>query len=491
MRMLNELVAYRPVPGQANYQREQQWHSKRQAALATVARLLDEAGSLRVDGSVIKNTNLGLLLRELTQDKDHLLGHETGDPVDHRCKERAKEVMERLKKDIKKANSDRELNEKRGGNVLPVPRTSGDIACPRGVPESLWSVLRRSFNPSQLFAIRYICEGSAGTSAGPRGVAVDQRAAADTSICLVQGPPGTGKTSCVMGMVAALVHRTGAGAGGGAVEGKEGGTRKAADTRPRSQRLLVCAPSNAAVDELLTRMLAGVLSVQPDGTETRRQLKLVRLGEPKEDTSPEICALDIEEQTKRRLAADPVTRALEGSCARAQRLEAEAEAAAGAGQKQQLLADLRATHRAMDGQRAAVERRRAAIRGEILEEADVVAATLSCRCCCCVPPRLPPTQLLLPHVCPGCPPCPPFPAVASSSWTTSWSSTWSSTRASSTRRRRPRSRPPSSRCGTGAARWCSSATPASCPRPCFPRRPRTPGSTARCSSGWRRRATPR
>uniref|UniRef100_A0A060TAU8 ARAD1D26598p n=1 Tax=Blastobotrys adeninivorans TaxID=409370 RepID=A0A060TAU8_BLAAD len=57
-------------------------------------------------------------------------------------------------------------------------------------------------------------------------------------VSLIQGPPGTGKTKTILGIVGAYL------------------TRQMQSTQPR--RILICAPSNAAVDELVIRLKDGV-----------------------------------------------------------------------------------------------------------------------------------------------------------------------------------------------------------------------------------------
>ena len=102
------------------------------------------------------------------------------------------------------------------------------------------------------------------------------------TVLIIQGPPGTGKTSAILGMVSALLHRntdsmtpapsTSTSTSTPALSGVDtmggdgllesnltGLNNHTVDGRDgKKQRLLLCAPSNAAVDELLLRLLKGV-----------------------------------------------------------------------------------------------------------------------------------------------------------------------------------------------------------------------------------------
>ncbi|KAJ1800818.1 DEAD-box type RNA helicase, partial [Coemansia sp. RSA 2399] len=68
---------------------------------------------------------------------------------------------------------------------------------------------------------------------------------------LIQGPPGTGKTKTILGLAGALVSASKAniGASGGA-KGNSGPFA--------NNKLLICAPSNAAVDEIVKRLKNGI-----------------------------------------------------------------------------------------------------------------------------------------------------------------------------------------------------------------------------------------
>ena len=65
----------------------------------------------------------------------------------------------------------------------------------------------------------------------------------------MQGPPGTGKTSTIVAMVSSFLNRS------MAVPSEEPSTEE----QPSCCRVLVCAQSNAAVDELALRLSKGLL----------------------------------------------------------------------------------------------------------------------------------------------------------------------------------------------------------------------------------------
>ncbi|KAI9844795.1 MAG: DEAD-box type RNA helicase [Thelocarpon superellum] len=91
---------------------------------------------------------------------------------------------------------------------------------------------------------------------------------------LIQGPPGSGKTKTITAIVGAILPPVAPKAAVPIARPQVGGASKAPVARPPSRKLLVCAPSNAAVDELAMRLKAGVTTLQG----TRRAVALVRLG---------------------------------------------------------------------------------------------------------------------------------------------------------------------------------------------------------------------
>ena len=108
------------------------------------------------------------------------------------------------------------------------------------IPKSYMTRAQAIFNESQFNAIAYACSREDGFT-------------------LIQGPPGTGKTHTIVGLISAFL----------AVEGKG------------ESRVLVCAPSNAAIDEIAQRVVRKGL-IGPNG-ETRRDIPLIRLGNWRQD----------------------------------------------------------------------------------------------------------------------------------------------------------------------------------------------------------------
>lgn len=141
--------------------------------------------------------------------------------------------------------------------------------------------LHRNFNNPQLAAIKWAAMHTAAGSIGSNGVGKRQDSWPFT---LVQGPPGTGKTHTVWGMLnvihlvqyqryyAALLKKLAPDSlkadestsesvschGGGLDDLLQKMDQNLARSLPKlcpKPRMLVCAPSNAATDELLTRVL--------------------------------------------------------------------------------------------------------------------------------------------------------------------------------------------------------------------------------------------
>jgi senataxin len=90
---------------------------------------------------------------------------------------------------------------------------------------------------------------------------------------LIQGPPGSGKTKTIVALVGALLTNSlGADQGVSVTRPTAGGRPPARATT--SKKLLVCAPSNAAVDELVMRFKEGVRTIHG----RNEKLSVIRLG---------------------------------------------------------------------------------------------------------------------------------------------------------------------------------------------------------------------
>ncbi|KAL1970385.1 hypothetical protein VTN77DRAFT_5545 [Rasamsonia byssochlamydoides] len=91
---------------------------------------------------------------------------------------------------------------------------------------------------------------------------------------LIQGPPGSGKTKTIVALVGALLSNS---FGNQGVAISRPGENKAPNQATRTttaKKLLVCAPSNAAVDELVMRFKEGVKTLQGK----HEKLSVIRLG---------------------------------------------------------------------------------------------------------------------------------------------------------------------------------------------------------------------
>jgi hypothetical protein len=166
--------------------------------------------------------------------------------------------------------------------VLDPRRAASDP--PRAVPSSRGSmslVPQEALNQDQIAAIAQCLEPGA-------------------VFRLIQGPPGTGKTSTLVGLLTALVAAPSGNAAGA--------------------RVLVCAPSNAAVDELALRVSRG-LAVQ--GRTDKYLPNVVRIGSKRQMRREVWDAVGLEQQVLRRL----VELEGEGETAKAEldKLKAEVE----------------------------------------------------------------------------------------------------------------------------------------------------------------------
>ena len=151
-----------------------------------------------------------------------------------------------------------------------------------------WTAAER-FNDAQARAIRLcVCPGDLP----------HETVRPCAGVALLHGPPGTGKTSTLVGAISALLLCSPA------------------------PRVLVCAPSNAAVDELVLRLARGrIKSLEGDGTERgMKEGELIRVG-PLDQISARVSKYALDTLVDD--AIENVNKWRDGSTARAQEEQRE------------------------------------------------------------------------------------------------------------------------------------------------------------------------
>jgi senataxin len=118
---------------------------------------------------------------------------------------------------------------------------------------------------------------------------------------LIQGPPGSGKTKTIIAIVGGLLSQTLAGSSNGAIKISMPRASGAANVGGdgSSRKLLVCAPSNAAVDELVMRLKQGVKT----RSGKHYPINVVRIGRS-ENINTQVLDVTMEELVAKRIGGN-------------------------------------------------------------------------------------------------------------------------------------------------------------------------------------------
>nr|XP_020650469.1 probable helicase senataxin [Pogona vitticeps] len=110
-------------------------------------------------------------------------------------------------------------------------------------------------------------------------------------ICLIHGPPGTGKSKTIVGLLYRLFSET---------SGKENRVQSL-NAKIKSNRVLVCAPSNTAVDDLMKKIILEFKGKCPDKKKISGncgEINLVRLGQQK-SINKKVLQFSLDDQVNR------------------------------------------------------------------------------------------------------------------------------------------------------------------------------------------------
>ncbi|XP_052523433.1 probable helicase senataxin isoform X1 [Tympanuchus pallidicinctus] len=118
-------------------------------------------------------------------------------------------------------------------------------------------------------------------------------------ICLIHGPPGTGKSKTIVGLLSRVLSEN--------IRNEKTSKKNA---RMKQNRFLVCAPSNAAVDELMKKIIIAFKEKCQNKQEPLGNcgdVKLVRLGAERSINS-EVRAFSLDKQVEHRMKRKPTDR---------------------------------------------------------------------------------------------------------------------------------------------------------------------------------------
>ena len=301
--------------------------------LGSVEKDLADLQTVPVDGSVLKATGAAKFLSKLQSDAL------VTSSIVRRCQEIIAEWKSQIKEDYHQAT----LKAMQGGCLVPMPQ---HMACPEHIPRAMWEAFERDYNVSQLCAIEYVCRPLPSTQG--------------TRVSLVQGPPGTGKTKTIVGMIAAFLERL-----------KKPSSNDGTNLTFSPYRILLCAASNAAVDELVLRLLNGVR----DANGFLLNIEVLRLGQVCEDTDPRVVEASLECKIEELVKVDP--KHAELTRVKSQSEELKLQLDGGSDNPEHLRYQLSTLRKTRSHLEALIDRMKLDKYKEILNKSDVVVSTLS------------------------------------------------------------------------------------------------------------------
>ncbi|NXG61810.1 SETX helicase, partial [Hemiprocne comata] len=168
----------------------------------------------------------------------------------------------------------------------PIINPSYDYFCPRGLPTASESAafVANEYNEDQKRAIE-------------TAYAMVKEHPELPKICLIHGPPGTGKSKTIVGLLSCVLREN---------MRNDKATQKT-NSKIKPNRFLVCAPSNAAVDELMKKIIVSFKEKCQNRQEPLGNcgdINLVRLGAEKTINS-EVRGFSLDKQVEHRMKRKP------------------------------------------------------------------------------------------------------------------------------------------------------------------------------------------